>query len=132
MPTKKTETAKELAKLKAENERLVAQNAELIRQQQPAKPIPQEKSHGGLEQQTWDILKHFFDHPHPMSVRMFAGQFSLEHSVAHHHVDILLALHFIHIQGRDYTMLRMSGAVDPMFVIGPLGRDFYMAHRDAT
>lgn len=114
----KTRLAQEQLKVDVELARLEPQDSK-----------PAQASYGGLEKQSWEVLKFFFDHPHPMSVRMLSAELGGEYSVTHHHVDILLAVNFIHVQGRDYTMLRISNQVEPMFIIGSLGRDFYVAHR---
>jgi hypothetical protein len=115
----------EEARLDQEKLRIKAEIAKL----EPPDSKPAQNPYGGLEKQTWEVLKLFFDNAGQMSVRMIAGHLSLEQSVAHHHVDILFGVGFIGQQGRDYTMLRVSGHSDPMFIIGPLGRAFYVAHR---
>jgi predicted DNA-binding transcriptional regulator len=114
----------EMQKLKAENAKLVSENAEFVREKAALKSGPRKQAKNELAKQTGEILKYLFDNPQNMTVRQIAAHFRIAPSVAHHHLDMLVAGRCITAK-QNITELMTSGNVVG-YIITPTGRAVVM------
>jgi response regulator of citrate/malate metabolism len=122
----------DIEKLQAENERLVAENAELNRKLAETTSKLERKLQHGLEIPAWNILEHLFKTAQYMTVHQCAAHISASESIAHYHVDALISQDFIHKHILDYSLLDSAGRPEQTFIISPRGRAFYVSHTPAA
>jgi hypothetical protein len=113
--------AEQVTALDRENAELRGEVVQLRQQLQHLQPTD------GLQKETIDVLKFFFDHGHELSIEEVVQRFRFQMSVAKYHFDILFKRKFLwqsRVGFETYT-----GSSPAMFELTGAGREFVMQNR---